>query len=155
MNINKKLDRMKQWAGERMGGEVKTSTSDEFKALEAEMNLRHEGLLDQTPGNKDTVHDRLRQVHLQAQRGRGARQAVANWIHGSNNGRPRAGLQSRFGVWELSHSDGKSQREPGAQAGCLRCSLDLNMVGVLGAISRTDEGISGTVAVDSFSTWLF
>ncbi len=44
MNVNKKLDRFKQWAGERMGGEVKTNVSDDFKALEVEMGLRHEGL---------------------------------------------------------------------------------------------------------------
>ncbi|EXJ80413.1 hypothetical protein A1O1_08558 [Capronia coronata CBS 617.96] len=44
MNVNKKLDRFKQWAGERMGGEVKTNMSDEFKALELEMSLRQEGL---------------------------------------------------------------------------------------------------------------
>lgn len=43
MNVNKKLDRFKQWAGERMGGEVKTNVSDDFKALELEMTLRHEG----------------------------------------------------------------------------------------------------------------
>ncbi|KAL0637021.1 hypothetical protein Q9L58_004003 [Maublancomyces gigas] len=42
--MNKKLDRLKQWAGERMGGEVKTGASDEFKNLEMEMNLRHEGM---------------------------------------------------------------------------------------------------------------
>ncbi|KAF2736937.1 BAR-domain-containing protein [Polyplosphaeria fusca] len=44
MNVNKKLDRFKQWAGEKMGGEIKTGLSDDFKALETEMNLRHEGL---------------------------------------------------------------------------------------------------------------
>jgi len=44
MNVNKKLDRFKQWAGERMGGEVKTNVSDDFKALEVEMALRHEGM---------------------------------------------------------------------------------------------------------------
>ncbi|TKX22266.1 BAR domain-containing protein 1 [Elsinoe australis] len=44
MNVNKKLARMKHWAGEKMGGEVKTNTSDEFKALEMEMNLRQEGM---------------------------------------------------------------------------------------------------------------
>jgi BAR domain len=44
MNINKKLDRVKQWAGEKMGGEVKTNLSDEFKSLEMEMDLRQEGL---------------------------------------------------------------------------------------------------------------
>lgn len=44
MNINKKLGRFKQWTGEKMGGEVKTGLSDEFKALEMEMNLRHEGM---------------------------------------------------------------------------------------------------------------
>lgn len=43
MNVNKKLDRFKQWAGEKMGGEAKTGVSDDFKALEQEMNLRHEG----------------------------------------------------------------------------------------------------------------
>ncbi|KAL8874542.1 MAG: hypothetical protein Q9174_000129 [Haloplaca sp. 1 TL-2023] len=44
MNVNKKLGRFKQWAGERMGGEAKTSASDDFKSLEVEMNLRHEGM---------------------------------------------------------------------------------------------------------------
>ncbi|KAL8902780.1 MAG: hypothetical protein Q9207_004388 [Kuettlingeria erythrocarpa] len=44
MNVNKKLGRFKQWAGERMGGEAKTSVSDDFKSLELEMNLRHEGM---------------------------------------------------------------------------------------------------------------
>jgi hypothetical protein len=43
MNVNKKFDRFKQWAGEKMGGEAKTNTSEQFKALEMEMNLRHEG----------------------------------------------------------------------------------------------------------------
>lgn len=43
MNVNRKLDRFKQWAGERMGGEVKTNVSDDFKALEEEMTVRHEG----------------------------------------------------------------------------------------------------------------
>lgn len=43
MNINKKLDRVKQWAGEKMGQEAKTNTSEEFKALEMEMMLRYEG----------------------------------------------------------------------------------------------------------------
>ena len=44
MIVNKKLDRFKQWAGERMGGEVKTNTTDNFKALEQEMDLRHQGM---------------------------------------------------------------------------------------------------------------
>ncbi|KAI4118922.1 MAG: hypothetical protein LQ345_001109 [Seirophora villosa] len=44
MNVNKKLGRFKQWAGERMGGEAKTNVSDDFKSLELEMNLRHEGM---------------------------------------------------------------------------------------------------------------
>ena len=43
MNVNKKLGRFKQWAGERMGGEAKTSVSDDFKLLEIEMGLRQEG----------------------------------------------------------------------------------------------------------------
>lgn len=44
MLVNKKLDRFKQWAGERMGGEVKTNTTDQFKALEQEMELRQNGM---------------------------------------------------------------------------------------------------------------
>lgn len=43
MNINKKLGRVKQWAGEKMGAESKTGVSDEFRNLETEMQLRHEG----------------------------------------------------------------------------------------------------------------
>jgi hypothetical protein len=45
MNIGKRFDRMKQWTDERMGKEIKTAASDEFKALELEMQLRHEGML--------------------------------------------------------------------------------------------------------------
>lgn len=41
--MNKKFDRFKQWAGERMGNEAKTAVSEEFKMLESEMTLRHEG----------------------------------------------------------------------------------------------------------------
>jgi hypothetical protein len=45
MNVNKKFGRFKQWAGEKMGGEARTGTSEEFKALEMEMDLRHEGMV--------------------------------------------------------------------------------------------------------------
>jgi hypothetical protein len=31
MLVNKKLDRLKQWAGEKMGGEAKSAASDELK----------------------------------------------------------------------------------------------------------------------------
>lgn len=44
MIVNKKLDRFKQWAGEKMGGEAKTNLSDDFKALETEMAVRQEGM---------------------------------------------------------------------------------------------------------------
>lgn len=45
MNISKKFDRAFQWAGEKMGGEAKTSMTDDFKMLETEMALRFEGAL--------------------------------------------------------------------------------------------------------------
>lgn len=78
MNINKKLDRVKQWAGEKMGAEAKTNVSDEFKALEMEMQLRHEGksailwcieplLTLARHGETTQVHDCLCQIPLQAQ----------------------------------------------------------------------------------------
>ncbi|KAF7719616.1 Uncharacterized protein PECH_003493 [Penicillium ucsense] len=44
MHMNKRIGRLKQWAGERMGGEVKTCQSDDFKALETEMGVRQEGV---------------------------------------------------------------------------------------------------------------
>ncbi|CAA9957988.1 BAR domain containing protein [Pyrenophora teres f. maculata] len=44
MNVTKKFDRFKQWTNEKMGAEARTGLSDEFKALEVEMNLRHEGM---------------------------------------------------------------------------------------------------------------
>ena len=43
MNVTKKYDRFKTWAGERMGGEAKTNVSDNFKLMETEMKLRQEG----------------------------------------------------------------------------------------------------------------
>lgn len=44
MNITKKFDRAFQWAGEKMGGEAKTSMTDDFKMLELEMALRFDGM---------------------------------------------------------------------------------------------------------------
>ncbi|CAG8275265.1 unnamed protein product [Penicillium salamii] len=44
MHMNKRIGRLKQWAGERMGGEAKTCQSDNFKAMETEMGVRHEGV---------------------------------------------------------------------------------------------------------------
>lgn len=44
MNVGKKFDRMKQWGKERMGSERQTDTNEEFKALEMEMQLRHDGI---------------------------------------------------------------------------------------------------------------
>ncbi|KAK0383872.1 hypothetical protein NLU13_7964 [Sarocladium strictum] len=43
MMFTKKIDRAFQWAGEKMGAEAKTTHSDEFKMLETEMSLRHDG----------------------------------------------------------------------------------------------------------------
>jgi hypothetical protein len=53
MDVSKKLGRFKQWAGEKMGGEAKTDTSEEFKALEAEMDLRYEGALTCSAESRD------------------------------------------------------------------------------------------------------
>lgn len=47
MQFTKKFDRAFQWAGEKMGNEAKTSMSDDFKNLETEMALRHDGTYSQ------------------------------------------------------------------------------------------------------------
>ncbi|KAK8054478.1 meiotically up-regulated protein [Apiospora phragmitis] len=44
MRITKKFDRAFQWAGEKMGSEAKTAMTDDFKNLETEMALRHDGM---------------------------------------------------------------------------------------------------------------
>ncbi|KAI0146402.1 BAR-domain-containing protein [Xylariaceae sp. FL1272] len=44
MVFTKKIDRAFQWAGEKMGNEAKTTHSDDFKMLETEMALRHDGM---------------------------------------------------------------------------------------------------------------
>lgn len=44
MNFTKKFDRAFQWAGEKMGQEARTTTTDEFKNLETEMALRFDGV---------------------------------------------------------------------------------------------------------------
>lgn len=41
--FTKKFDRAFQWAGERMGNEARTGTTEEFKMLETEMALRFDG----------------------------------------------------------------------------------------------------------------
>lgn len=52
MNVNKKFDRFKQWGRERMGSEVKTDSSEDFKMLEMEMQLRQEGMLPRQPASR-------------------------------------------------------------------------------------------------------
>ncbi|KAB8416339.1 hypothetical protein FH972_024859 [Carpinus fangiana] len=45
MNVNKKLDRFCQWSKEKVSKDSpKTTADDEFKSLEQEMNVRHEGM---------------------------------------------------------------------------------------------------------------
>jgi hypothetical protein len=55
MHITKKIDRAFQWAGEKMGQEAKTGMSDEFKMLETEMALRHDGMQPYTNTPKGCV----------------------------------------------------------------------------------------------------
>ncbi|KJZ77195.1 hypothetical protein HIM_03516 [Hirsutella minnesotensis 3608] len=43
MTFTKKIDRARQWAGEKMGAEARTTQSDEFQVLQAEMALRQSG----------------------------------------------------------------------------------------------------------------
>ena len=96
MNVNKKLDRFKQWAGERMGGDVKTTVSDDFKALELEMGLRQEGVYNADryncgrvnanicPRTREdaAIHERLHQGNLEAVRGRGQREDAPHRVYG-------------------------------------------------------------------------
>ncbi|KXL43270.1 hypothetical protein M433DRAFT_156183 [Acidomyces richmondensis BFW] len=44
MIVNKKFDRLKQWGKEKIGAEKTDDTTDEFKALEVEMQLRADGM---------------------------------------------------------------------------------------------------------------
>ncbi|KAF3935696.1 Endophilin-A2 [Dactylella cylindrospora] len=42
--MNKKFDRVLQWGKEKMGNDNKTATTDEFKTMEMEMQMRQEGM---------------------------------------------------------------------------------------------------------------
>ncbi|KAI5468109.1 hypothetical protein BGZ63DRAFT_346128 [Mariannaea sp. PMI_226] len=44
MHLTKKIDRAFQWAGEKVGGQARTTHSEQFKMLETEMALRHDGM---------------------------------------------------------------------------------------------------------------
>ena len=55
MHMNKRIGRLKQWAGERMGGEAKTCQSDNFKAMETEMGVRHEGARQHPPAGSGEI----------------------------------------------------------------------------------------------------
>ena len=114
MNINKKLDRMKQWAGERMGGEVKTDVSDDFRALEVEMGLRHEGqwdiywhlhgqrpLTDGRNGEDAEIDESLRSGHFETNRSPGEREEPAYRIFGIHHGCTWGGLRRRLRVWPV------------------------------------------------------
>jgi len=101
MNVNKKLDRFKQWAGERMGSEIKTNVSDDFKALELEMGLRQEGKPDSRAlhslggrrhslfftrsGEDAALHQFLCQSSFEAIGDRRQGEDIANRSHGRNN----------------------------------------------------------------------
>lgn len=52
MHLTKKFDRAFQWAGEKMGGEARTTQNDDFKALEAEMSSRQQGTLESHPSQQ-------------------------------------------------------------------------------------------------------
>jgi hypothetical protein len=114
MNINKKLDRMKQWAGERMGGEVKTDVSDDFRALEVEMGLRHEGQSDIhcylcrqrslticRHGENAEVDESLCPGHFEAHRSAREREEPAHCILGIYDGHTRRGFRWRVGIWPM------------------------------------------------------
>ena len=106
MNVNKKLGRFKQWAGERMGGEVKTNVSEDFKSLEIEMGLRQEGihipltthedcdlwLKNSRHGTSPKVDDRLCQDALQTPGRRRQGKDTPNRLPGLYHDQPRGRL---------------------------------------------------------------
>lgn len=89
-----------------MGGEARTSVSNDFKALEAEMNRRHEGeqLVSRRKlsavGSQDVhrdgshiqVHDGIHQGHLQAERRRRQGEDLADCTLGQRHGHPWRGV---------------------------------------------------------------
>lgn len=53
MNFTKKMGRARQWAGEKMGHEARTSEPDDFRVLETEIALRHDGKLPHDVGDSN------------------------------------------------------------------------------------------------------
>jgi hypothetical protein len=158
MNINKKLDRVKQWAGEKMGAESKTGVSEEFKALEIEMSLRHDGqytkcflkvviimLTLSRHGSPSQVDDWLRQVNVEAQRSRRQREDLASSISRPDNDEPWRRLRTRFRVWKLSHQSVLA-------LAVLWCIL-LILAG-MGRINERVARIQETYMAHATTTWL-
>src|SRR4051794_31292078 len=110
MNITKKFDRAFQWAGEKMGGEAKTTMTEDFKMLETEMALRFEGkpsprdatsrtcrLTAPRHGAAPAIHEPVRQVDGPAPRpGRGQGEGPPRWLPRPHHGRPRRGVSARL-----------------------------------------------------------
>lgn len=44
MKVNKRIDKLKQWTGEKLGGQQKTELSDDFQSLEQDVGLRKSGV---------------------------------------------------------------------------------------------------------------
>ncbi len=63
MNVNKKFDRLRQWGKERLGGDVTTNASDDFKSLETEMTLRHEGISQVFPFKQLLIFSGMERLH--------------------------------------------------------------------------------------------
>ncbi|PHH82721.1 hypothetical protein CDD82_5076 [Ophiocordyceps australis] len=95
MSLTKKIDRARQWAGEKMGAEARTSQSDEFQMLEAEMASRQSGMenLQKSAGvyfkwasrRCDAIDEKTR-CHPQALLGRSMATHAKDFEHGSEFG---------------------------------------------------------------------
>lgn len=124
MHITKKIDRAFQWAGEKMGGEAKTTMSEDFKMLELEMALRFDGA------------DRLQK----------SMNAYVKWLgrRGETFEDKEKGLPSSYlGRTMISHGE---DFEPDSEYG--------NRLVAMGRANERIAGIQEHFVADATSTWL-
>lgn len=105
-----KLGRLAAWGKEKMGTDSKNSLSEDYKALELEMQMRHEGMLDFSMVPRTVLsyyrhredvwlHGHLRQVLDQADRRRWEREEHTYWLFRHYHVEAWRSIRGRKQVW--------------------------------------------------------
>lgn len=160
MTFTKKIDRARQWAGEKMGGEARTSQSDEFQMLEAEMGMRQAGkstaytiprvaacprlTTSNRHGESPEISQRLCQMGLASVRWlRGQESLHPHYSRRQLHVCPRQRVGGQLRVWQLSFPRRPRQRAHRRYPQQLRRRCLCELAAASREERNYDEGVSG------------